>query len=66
MVGKHKTTDVQFYTEVVEGSQALDSRRRSAYDPDEVDEEIESVSSKSDSTNLLRSSLWPFRSSQES
>ena len=39
MVGKHKTTDVQFYTEVVEGSQALDSRRRSAYDPDEVDEE---------------------------
>ena len=39
MVGKHKTYNVQFYTEVVEGSQALDSRRRSAYDPDEVDEE---------------------------
>lgn len=39
MIGKKKQNDVQFYTEVIEGSQALDNRRRSMYDPDELDEE---------------------------
>lgn len=39
MIGKKKQKDVQFYTEVIEGSQALDNRRRSMYDPDELDEE---------------------------
>lgn len=39
MIGKKKQNDVQFYTEVIEGSQNLDNRRRSMYDPDELDEE---------------------------
>ncbi|CAK4071914.1 unnamed protein product [Aphanomyces euteiches] len=39
MIGKKKHQDVQFYTEVIESSQALDNRRRSMYDPDELDEE---------------------------
>lgn len=39
MVGKKKHKDVQFFTEVMESSQALDGRRRSMYDPDELDEE---------------------------
>lgn len=39
MIGKKKQNDVQFYTEVIEGSQTLDNRRRSMYDPDELDEE---------------------------
>ncbi|OQR85010.1 FACT complex subunit SPT16 [Achlya hypogyna] len=39
MIGKKKHRDVQFYTEVIESSQALDNRRRSMYDPDELDEE---------------------------
>ncbi|TMW55175.1 hypothetical protein Poli38472_013937 [Pythium oligandrum] len=39
MIGKKKQIDVQFYTEVIEGSQTLDNRRRSMYDPDELDEE---------------------------
>ncbi|XRB18595.1 FACT complex subunit [Pseudoscourfieldia marina] len=39
MIGKKKITDVQFYTEVVEGTVALDGGRRSMYDPDEIDEE---------------------------
>ncbi|OWZ17375.1 FACT complex subunit SPT16 [Phytophthora megakarya] len=39
MIGKKKQKDVQFYTEVIEGSQTLDNRRRSMYDPDELDEE---------------------------
>lgn len=39
MVGKKKTHDVQFSTEVVDASVALDSARRSMYDPDELDEE---------------------------
>ena len=39
IIGKKKCTDIQFYTEVVEASQALDGRRRSLYDPDELDEE---------------------------
>ena len=39
IIGKKKCKDIQFYTEVVEASQALDGRRRSMYDPDELDEE---------------------------
>lgn len=39
MIGKKKQKDVQFYTEVIEASQTLDNRRRSMYDPDELDEE---------------------------
>lgn len=39
MIGKKKQKDVQFYTEVMEASQNLDQRRRSMYDPDELDEE---------------------------
>lgn len=39
MIGKKKQNDVQFFTEVIEGSQTLDNRRRSMYDPDELDEE---------------------------
>ena len=39
IIGKKKCMDIQFYTEVVEASQALDGRRRSMYDPDELDEE---------------------------
>ncbi|ETW06799.1 hypothetical protein H310_02951 [Aphanomyces invadans] len=39
MIGKKKHQDVQFYTEVIESSQALENRRRSMYDPDELDEE---------------------------
>lgn len=39
MVGKKKTDDVQFYTEVGEAVQTLDGGRRSMYDPDEIEEE---------------------------
>ena len=39
MVGKKKTEDVQFYTEVGEAVQTLDGGRRSMYDPDEIEEE---------------------------
>ena len=39
MVGKKKSKDVQFLTEVIDASEALDSSRRSVYDPDELDEE---------------------------
>lgn len=39
MVGKKKTNDVQFYTEVMDSVQTLDAGRRSMYDPDEIEEE---------------------------
>ena len=39
MVGKKKTQDVQFYTEVMESVQTLDAGRRSMYDADEIEEE---------------------------
>ncbi|CAD7701780.1 unnamed protein product [Ostreobium quekettii] len=39
MVGKKKTKDVQFYTEVMDVVQTLDGNRRSMYDPDEIEEE---------------------------
>jgi len=39
MVGKKKRRDIQFYTDVVEASTALDGKRRSMYDPDEQREE---------------------------
>ena len=39
MVGKKKHIDIQFFTEVVEASQAVDNGRRSMYDPDEMDDE---------------------------
>lgn len=39
MVGKKKCSDVQFLTEVVQASLNLDGARRSAYDPDELEEE---------------------------
>jgi len=39
LVGKKKTQGVQFFTEVVDASVALDNARQSVYDPDEFDEE---------------------------
>lgn len=39
LVGKKKRKDIQFYTDVVDSSQALDGKRRSMYDPDEQLEE---------------------------
>lgn len=39
MVGKKKHNDVQFFTEIVEASQAVENSRRSMYDPDEMDDE---------------------------
>jgi nucleosome binding factor SPN SPT16 subunit len=39
MIGKKKHNDVQFYTEIVDSSQAVDNSRRSMYDPDEMDDE---------------------------
>lgn len=39
MVGKKKQKDIQFLTEVVDSSLSLDASKRSAYDPDEIDEE---------------------------
>ena len=39
MVGKKKHLDIQFFTEVVDASQAVDNARRSMYDPDEMDDE---------------------------
>ncbi|XP_010421991.1 PREDICTED: FACT complex subunit SPT16 isoform X2 [Camelina sativa] len=39
MVGTKKTKDVQFYVEVMDVVQSLGGGRRSAYDPDEIDEE---------------------------
>jgi len=39
MIGKKKHRDVQFFTEVIDSSQAVDNSRRSMYDPDEMDDE---------------------------
>ena len=39
MVGTKKTKDVQFYVEVMDVVQTLGSGKRSAYDPDEIEEE---------------------------
>lgn len=39
MIGKKNHRDVQFFTEVVDASQAVDNSRRSMYDPDEMDDE---------------------------
>ena len=39
MIGKKKHTDIQFFTEVIDASQAVDNSRRSMYDPDEMDDE---------------------------
>ena len=39
LIGKKKFRELQFYTEVVEQSQALDARGGSAYDQDELQEE---------------------------
>ena len=39
MIGKKKTTDVQFYIETMDASESLDNTRRSGYDPDELEEE---------------------------
>jgi len=39
LVGKKKFKDLQFYTEVVDASQALDARGGSTYDQDELQEE---------------------------
>ncbi|PRQ42486.1 putative peptidase M24, FACT complex subunit Spt16p/Cdc68p, creatinase/Aminopeptidase P/Spt16 [Rosa chinensis] len=39
MVGNKKTKDVQFYVEVMDVVQTLGSSKRSAYDPDEIEEE---------------------------
>uniref|UniRef100_A0A7S2V990 FACT complex subunit n=1 Tax=Entomoneis paludosa TaxID=265537 RepID=A0A7S2V990_9STRA len=39
MIGKVKRLDVQFFTEVIDSSQAVDNSRRSMYDPDEMDDE---------------------------
>lgn len=39
LIGKKKQKDVQFYTEVIEASLNLEGSKRSAYDPDEIDDE---------------------------
>ena len=39
MVGKKKHVDIQFFTEVMEATQAVDNARRSMYDPDEMEDE---------------------------
>lgn len=39
MIGKKKTIDVQFYSQVIDTVQTLDGGRRSMYDPDEIEEE---------------------------
>lgn len=39
MIGKKKTTDVQFSTEVVEAVQNIDGNRRSMHDPEELEDE---------------------------
>ncbi|KAG8363944.1 hypothetical protein BUALT_Bualt19G0075000 [Buddleja alternifolia] len=39
MVGNRKTKDVQFYCEVMELVQTIGGGKRSAYDPDEIEEE---------------------------
>lgn len=39
LVNKKKQKDIQFYTEVIETSLNLEGSRRSAYDPDELDDE---------------------------
>jgi len=38
MIGKKKHKDIQFFTEIIEASQAVDNRRN-GYDPDEMDDE---------------------------
>ncbi|KAG6750357.1 hypothetical protein POTOM_044847 [Populus tomentosa] len=39
MVGNKKTKDVQFYIEVIDVVQTIGGSKRSAYDPDEIEEE---------------------------
>lgn len=55
MVGKKKTADVQFYTEVMESVQTLEGGRRSMYDPDEVEEEQRERAMRS---KVTRRSRW--------
>lgn len=38
-MGKKKSADVQFYTEVMDSVQTIEGGRRSMYDPDELEEE---------------------------
>lgn len=40
MVGKRKTDYVQFYTEISDIIQSVEGGRRSAFDPDEIEEEV--------------------------
>ncbi|CAL5222238.1 g4572 [Coccomyxa viridis] len=56
MVGKKKTQDVQFYTEVMEVNQAIDAGRRSMYDPDELEEEQR----ERDTRNRINKSFHQF------
>jgi hypothetical protein len=53
-VGKKKTQDVQFYTEVMEVNQAIDAGRRSMYDPDELEEEQR----ERETRNRVRTCPW--------
>ena len=39
MIGKKKQSNIQFFTEVVDASQAVDVCRRILYDPEEIDDE---------------------------
>lgn len=40
MVGKRKTSYVQFFTEISDIVQTVEGGRRSAFDPDEIEDEI--------------------------
>jgi nucleosome binding factor SPN SPT16 subunit len=41
LVGRKKVKDIQFYTEVIEAAIKIDGAARSAYDPDELNEEAQ-------------------------
>ena len=45
---------MQFYTEVMDSVQTLDTGRRSAYDPDELDEEQR----EREQRNKARAGMW--------
>ena len=41
MVGKKKTSYVQFFTEISDVVHTVEGGRRSAFDPDEIEEEVQ-------------------------
>ncbi|KAF5946749.1 hypothetical protein HYC85_016977 [Camellia sinensis] len=61
MVGNKKPKDVQFYVEVMDVVQTLGGGKRSAYDPDEIEEEQREDRKNKINMDFQNFVNWPFR-----